>query len=138
MSLRSYRRLAAAVGPLLLLTTAHSVVHGQAAAPAKRPDALDPKAEVPPATHKSALGAYRPAVEVKVGSWRDANDAVTRIGGWRTYAREASPSEGAAAPGPAASAPPADTRAAPATAAASAPAPKPAQPSGGHGHHGKP
>lgn len=142
MSLRFRRSLAAAFG-LLLLSTAGPVAYGQAGANAQRPDPLNPKAEVPPAAYKSALGSYRPAGEVKVGSWRDANDTVTRIGGWRTYTREANQPEGAAAtptatpPVPAA---PSSVAAPPAPAAppASTPAPTPARPSGGHSHHGKP
>jgi hypothetical protein len=53
-----------------------------------------------------------------VGSWREANDTVNRIGGWRAYAREAKPPE---SPPPAANG----------TAAAVAPA----KPAAGHGHH---
>jgi hypothetical protein len=71
-----------------------------------RPDPLNPGAAVPAATHTSALTRYRSAGEVKVGSWREANDAVTRIGGWRVYAREAAQPEAAPVPAPAASPPP--------------------------------
>ena len=54
------------------------------------PDPLDPRAEVPPAIHESAFAGYRTAGEEGVGSWREVNEAVNRIGGWRAYAREAS------------------------------------------------
>lgn len=77
---------------LLLATTAHA----QPAGPAGRPDPLNARAEVPPTAHRSALGAYRPAHEVAVGSWKEANDLVTRIGGWRVYLREATQPEPAA------------------------------------------
>lgn len=142
MSLRFRRRTAAAFG-LLLLWIAGPAAHGQASAPSAppaRPDPLNPKAVVPPVAYKSALGGYRPAGEVKVGSWKDANDAVTRIGGWRAYAREVSPPEGGAAATPVSTpAAPAAAPVAPASPPASAPAPRPAPPSGGgHGHHGKP
>jgi hypothetical protein len=140
MSLRSRRSLAAAIAPLLLSINA-PFVHGQSVVPAARPDPLNPRAEVPATTYKSALGRYRPAGEVKVGSWRDANDTVTRIGGWRTYTREANQPEGADAPAAPASAPASPSPAAPAVAptapAASGPAPTPARPAGGHGDHGK-
>lgn len=53
------------------------------------PDPLDPKAAVAPAQHRSALSAYRPQADVPVGSWKEANERVNRIGGWRAYAREA-------------------------------------------------
>lgn len=71
-----------------------------------RPDPLNPGAAVPAATHASALARYRSAGDFKVGSWREANDAVTRIGGWRVYAREAAQAEAATVPAPAASQPP--------------------------------
>jgi hypothetical protein len=63
---------------------------------APRPDPLDARASVPPATHVSAFQRYRAHRDAPVGSWRDANDTVTRIGGWRAYAREAAAPEGAA------------------------------------------
>jgi hypothetical protein len=71
-----------------------------------RPDPLNPGAAVPAATHASALARYRGAADVKVGSWREANDMVARIGGWRVYARESAQPEAATAPAPAASQPP--------------------------------
>ena len=51
---------------------------------------LDSAAPVAPLRHASAFADYRPLEESKVGSWREANDNVGRIGGWRNYAREAS------------------------------------------------
>jgi hypothetical protein len=67
-------------------------------APPPRPD--DAKAPVPALQHRSAIADYRrldgPAPSVP---WREANDRVERIGGWRAYAREAQ------APAPSASAP---------------------------------
>ncbi|MBY0237618.1 MAG: hypothetical protein K2W93_21745, partial [Burkholderiaceae bacterium] len=68
----------------------------------KRPDASDPKADVPPLVYSSVLQGYRPNVEVEVGAWKGINDNVGRIGGWRVYAKEArqpdavAPSAGAA------------------------------------------
>ena len=76
-----------------------------AASSAARVDSSDPKAGVPPVTYRSAFAGYRPNVEEKVGSWRDVNDSVGRIGGWRVYAKEArepgAPAEGSkpASPG---------------------------------------
>jgi hypothetical protein len=53
-----------------------------------------------------------------VGSWREANDTVNRIGGWRAYAREAKQPQ---------SPPPATT---------GTPAPMaPGKPAAGHSHH---
>ena len=37
----------------------------------------------------SVLSRYQPMTDQKLGSWREANDTVTRIGGWRTYLKEA-------------------------------------------------
>lgn len=89
------------------------------AAPAADP--ADPRAAVPRTAWRSSLGDYRRYVEPAAnGSWRDANDTVTRIGGWRTYAREALPP---AAP------------AGPASAASAAASPAASQAHGGHGGH---
>lgn len=79
--------------------------HAQSAPTPTRPDPLNPGATVPAATHASALARYRSAGDVQVGSWREANDTVARIGGWRVYAREAAQPEAATAPAPAASQP---------------------------------
>ena len=95
---------AAAVG-LLLLTA----VQAQPA-PVPRPnDPLDAKALVPSAAYRSAFTGYRAGGETPPASWKQANDTVTRIGGWRVYAREAgaaqapasAPTQGAPALGPA-------------------------------------
>jgi hypothetical protein len=61
-----------------------------------RPDPADASAPVPPLVVRSALGAHRGMTDETLGSWREANDTVGRIGGWRTYAKEAEP----AAPNP--------------------------------------
>ena len=58
-------------------------------APTVRPDPLDAKASVPALTYRSSLAHYRGFSDDKPLSWREANDAVARIGGWRVYAREA-------------------------------------------------
>lgn len=74
------------------------------APPSTAAPALDPtraNVPVPPALHRSAFAGYRRQADAAPIAWRDANDNVAQIGGWRAYAREA------AAPAPAASAPPA-------------------------------
>ena len=38
--------------------------------------------------YRSAWSGYRPFADEKVISWKDANDEVLRIGGWRAYLRE--------------------------------------------------
>jgi hypothetical protein len=67
-----------------------------------RADPLDAKTAVAPLAHRSSLAAYRRFdAESSPQAWREANDAVDRIGGWRAYAREANaPAPAASAPGP--------------------------------------
>ena len=70
-----------------------------------RADATDPKAVVPPLVYNSVLRGYRPNVEIEVGAWKDINDNVGRIGGWRVYAKEARQPDAATTDTGAASAP---------------------------------
>lgn len=79
-----------------------------------RPDPLDAQASIPPLLHASAFLQYQRLADAPVGAWRDANDTVTRIGGWRVYARDAALPASPAASMPAGS--------------ASAPGAKPAEP----------
>lgn len=104
----------------LALLAAASIA--QAQSPAGRPgraDPLDAQARVPAAAYQSPLTTYRRLGEDKPVAWPEANQTVTRIGGWRTYAREAQQPE------PAASAP----------AGRGTPAPAPAPAHGGHKTH---
>ena len=98
----------------------------QPAANVVRPDPLDPKASVPALSYESSFSQYRRLGDEKPVSWRDANDTVTRIGGWRVYAREAQQTD------PAHAAKPVD--AAPATKPNNSAKPMPA----GHGGHKMP
>jgi hypothetical protein len=68
------------------------------AAQTARPDPLDARAAVPPAVYRSVLDAYRNAASKPAAAvgWKQANDEVTRIGGWRAYARESAASAPAA------------------------------------------
>ena len=43
----------------------------------------------PQSVYRSAFEGYRSFADEPVRSWRDTNDTVGRIGGWRAYAREA-------------------------------------------------
>ena len=113
--------LAARAAALLPLLAAASL---DAAA---TPDPLDPKAAVPTLSYASSLAAYKRFADAKAVSWREANELVTRIGGWRTYAREASQPDAPPVP------PPAAPTAAPAAKPAAA-RPTPA----GHSGHAKP
>lgn len=66
-----------------------------------------------PPAWRSAFDGYQPFSDEKTLPWRQANDTVQGVGGWRAYAREA---------------------AQPASAAASAP-PSKADGAAGHGAH---
>jgi hypothetical protein len=74
----------------------------------------------------SVLSQYKPMTDQKLGSWRDANDTVTRIGGWRAYLKQ-SQTPDATRPVPAAPSVPAPSP------APSQLAPKAADPHAGHG-----
>ncbi len=39
-------------------------------------------------SYTSVLGGYQVYIDEPVQSWRETNDRVGRIGGWRAYARE--------------------------------------------------
>lgn len=83
--------------------------HAQPAPVTRDTNAADPLqagAAVPAMVYSSPLARYRIAKDVEVGSWTEVNDTVTRIGGWRAYAREASQAE-ATTPVPAPGAAPA-------------------------------
>jgi hypothetical protein len=69
------------------------------AQPAARPDPLDPAAAVPAVVVVSTFRRDARAPADKPVSWREANDTVARIGGWRVYAREPrAPDTGPATP----------------------------------------
>lgn len=80
---------------------------GTATAPAGAAPVHDPaqtQADVLRPAYRSAFGAYRPWQDQAVGDWRALNDRVGRVGGWRTYlkqAQEPEPSETGAKPRPA-------------------------------------
>lgn len=57
-----------------------------------RPDPSDARASVPPIIHRS-VAQPRPADDPPPADWRAANERVARVGGWRSYAREALPPE---------------------------------------------
>lgn len=75
--------------------------------------------------YESSFAQFRRIGDDKPVAWREANDAVARIGGWRVYAREAQQPDPAAAEKPAA----------PSQAPASTPAlAAPPMPAGHSGH----
>ena len=62
-------------------------------------DPLNPQAQVPAVIYTSPLATYRRLGEDKRVPWTQANETVNRIGGWRSYAREAQQPD-TMAPGP--------------------------------------
>ncbi len=106
-----------------------AAAQAQTAKAAARPDPLDAKASVPALSYESSFAQYRRLSDEKLISWREANDTVTRIGGWRVYAREAQQPEPAGSAPAAMSMPmraPSAVSAAPAASAATPnPTPKP-------------
>ena len=86
---------------LAAITLAAGAAAQSTAPPVQASDPANPQAAVPRAVHSSAFAGYRRQAEPTPIAWREANDTVTRIGGWRAYAREA-----AEPSAPAASTPP--------------------------------
>ena len=93
----THRRLMPACLPALLMAAAQA----SAQPPAPGADPLDPRAEVPSASHRSVLAGYRRHVDQPPASWKEVNETVNRIGGWRAYAREAQRPDAPAAAVPA-------------------------------------
>ena len=52
-------------------------------APAAIPSAAPP-------SYRSALEGYQPYSDERIVNWKQANDTVGQIGGWRAYSKEAS------------------------------------------------
>ena len=83
------RRLLGALMPTIFVSLLALPAQAQPASRIAAPDPLDAKAKVPALVYESALAGYLRMAEVKPTPWREANDTVTRIGGWRAYTREA-------------------------------------------------
>lgn len=56
--------------------------------------------EISPLRYDSVFANYKPYRDEKTTAWRDANDTVAKIGGWRAYAREAQQPDTAPPPAP--------------------------------------
>jgi hypothetical protein len=81
--------------PALVLAQAAPASATSSAAPANSAAASRPALP----EYRSAFEGYQPYTDEKMRSWKEANDSVGGIGGWRAYAKEAQES---AAPGAAA------------------------------------
>ena len=93
-------------------------------------DPTDAQSAVAPLKYQSPFRDYRVLGDDKRIPWKDANDEVARIGGWRAYAREA---QQPAPDKPAAETPPAAVPPTPAPAKSPLPPPAP-----GHAGHVQP
>jgi hypothetical protein len=62
-----------------------------------------PPSRPAPLMFDSVLSRYKPMTDQKLGGWREANDNVGQIGGWRTYLKDAQQPEVAGPAAPAAS-----------------------------------
>ena len=93
----------------LSIATAAPLAWAQAAPGGSDADPQDAKASVPRVLYKSSLANYRVFPDEKLTSWKEANDNVGRIGGWRAYAKEAQEPAGASTPPGADKSVPADT-----------------------------
>ena len=108
-------------GPWLAWLAAACLLNANAWAAPANPDPLDARAVVPTLVYTSPLARYTPLADDPAQPWREANDRVGRIGGWRAHAREAAQTETPATPDAAA-----PSGKSPADAA---------RPASGHGHH---
>jgi hypothetical protein len=69
-----------------------------AAALAQQPAMPSASAASAPTPYRSAFEGYQPFAEQKLVPWKEANDTVGKIGGWRAYAREANEGAGKSTP----------------------------------------
>lgn len=84
--------------PLVALALLAGLAGAQTAQPP-----MPPASAVP--AYRSAMEGYRPFADEKPAPWKESNDNVGRIGGWRVYAKEAQGGASGVAPArPAASA----------------------------------
>lgn len=65
-----------------------------ATAPASAAAAPVARTQAAAGEYRSALEGYQPYSEEKIVPWREANDTVGKVGGWRAYAKEASEGPG--------------------------------------------
>ena len=91
-------RAAALLMGVLALGASAQTPHNHAAMTEMKPAAAPTTAVAPvaPATpsssplrYESVFARYQSYRDEKTGSWREANETVDRIGGWRAYAKEA-------------------------------------------------
>lgn len=84
----------------LSIAAASPLAWAQTAPGAYKADPQDAGSPVPRAIYRSSLAGYRLFSDEKLNSWKESNDQVGRIGGWRAYAKEAQELEAAGASTP--------------------------------------
>ncbi|MBC7709446.1 MAG: hypothetical protein H7203_05265 [Rhizobacter sp.] len=88
------RRTGALLAVTLLFTAYAShaqVVHGHSPASPLAANAVAGSMATPtdaPLAFESTLSRYKSMTDQKLGSWREANDTVMKVGGWRSYLKE--------------------------------------------------
>ncbi len=86
------------ISPAVVLLVLALPAHAQPPRDAEARNPGDPRAQVPSLQYSSPFAGYRPFAAGAVGPWKDVNDEVARIGGWKAYAREAYEASKQAAP----------------------------------------
>lgn len=83
-----YFRIAAAMASLAVAASP-AAAQGAAASAAAAGSAAKGNDAPGAGRYRSAFAGFRAFAEQPVGSWRQANEVVSDVGGWRAYAREA-------------------------------------------------
>lgn len=84
-----------------VLLVAASTLFAQTGAPAGPSEPAPEQQGSAPAPFRSALDGYRPFSDEKQIPWKEANETVRQVGGWRAYAKEAAaPAPNKAQPDP--------------------------------------
>ena len=72
-----------------LVVPLHAQTADRSTLTANSGDSDNARESVPPLVYRSTFDTYRAQRDVTLLPWREANDRVGAIGGWRFYAREA-------------------------------------------------
>ena len=83
-------RLPAAMALLVMCLAATQATAQTPAVPSGKPIAPIVAADTAPAPYRSAFEGYQRYTDEKIVDWKQANDTVGQIGGWRAYSKEAS------------------------------------------------
>ena len=78
-----------ALAMLFAVTPASALAQAGPEPVAARTDPSDVNVRVPQIEYRSTFTTYGAYADQEVKDWRESNDIVGRVGGWRAYAREA-------------------------------------------------